>query len=116
MLALHPWHDDCSIFYEDITGDLVRWKEMIEWVGLDREEDGKHFMENREEGWLIEGVKYAEREDGCLLMLAANGERQQDSNGKTQSWWFVLNASTEVLLCICLAVILKGDILARQKD
>lgn len=76
MQAPYQQHDGFSIFYKDITGDFMEMESNDKRdAELQRE---RRFMEKNlgVGGWLIEQVNYTEREEGCLLMLAANGERQ----------------------------------------
>lgn len=58
---------------------LWRWRVMIKrcraavkegWMEKEKKSVGGRW------GLLIEQVKYTEREEGCLLVLPANGERQ----------------------------------------
>lgn len=78
MLAVCQQRDGFSIFDEDITGDFV------EMESNDKEAQSSSYIRMHGKrkklgaggGWLIEQVKYTEREEGCLLMLPANGERQ----------------------------------------
>lgn len=80
MPGVHQQHDGFSIFDEDIAGDYVEMEshDKEAQCSSERRMHGKREKTRQEGGggWLIEQVKYTEREEGCLLMLPANGERQ----------------------------------------